>query len=114
MYIKIKIIIFYIIMYNMTIMNIYPLSTYDLNCGQNCLYYICKIYNTSISINEIASMTGNDCQNGITMLDIYLSAKKLGLKPIPLKVDVKQIIKIHSPAIAYVDNGHFIVITKYE
>jgi predicted double-glycine peptidase len=85
-------------------------QTPDPLCGPNSLLKICEEMKIKSTIKEICELTGYDRYTGTTMLGLYMASQKLGLPVVPLRIDIDQLASINSPAIAFIDGNHFVVV----
>jgi predicted double-glycine peptidase len=82
----------------------------DPLCGPKSLFEICKLMNIDTDLKEICQLTGYDKKRGTSMLSLYQAAIKIGLPAVPARISIEQLFGLGSPAIAFVNNNHFVVI----
>ena len=82
-----------------------------LLCGPQSLLRICEILNITTNLNELKKLTQFTPTRGTTMLGLKDAATYKGLAPIGVKATLKLLKKekVPLPAIAYVDENHFLV-----
>ena len=81
------------------------------NCGALCLYEICKKLDVKTSLEEIGALLP-DKDEGVSMLEIYKAAEKIGLYPEGVRINYDDLMYIDKPVIAFVKESHFIVIDR--
>ncbi|MCX7918062.1 MAG: DUF1573 domain-containing protein [bacterium] len=81
------------------------------NCGINCFYEVCKLLNEPIDLNNIEQLF-NGKNDKISMYDLYIAAQRKGLIAIGKRINYEGLLKLKSPAIAYVQDNHFLVIER--
>ena len=82
-------------------------------CGPKSLLAVCNNLNVSATLEEICSFTDYDEQSGTSLLGLYQAAIKKGLPVVPVKININQLCKIKSLAIAYVNRNHYLVVHSY-
>lgn len=84
---------------------------YDNTCGLASLEFILKKY-YSIDISELGLIKKIGVKPEYSLLDINRLSKEMGLDTIGVKITLKQLRELHSPAILYINrfgNEHFVV-----
>ena len=91
-----------------------PIETEDplLLCGPQSLLRICEILNAETNLRELKKLSGFDPNRGTTMFGLKEAATYKGLTPKGVKANLKGLKKnrVPMPAIAYVDENHFLVV----
>lgn len=83
-----------------------------LLCGPKSLLHICGLLKVDTNLSELKKMSGFTSEGGTTMLGLREAATYKGLAPVGVKASVRLLKrkKVPLPAIAYVNNNHFIVL----
>ena len=81
-------------------------------CGLACLSMIALFYGKKLSIRYLENLChiGKD---GISLLGISECAKKIGLKPTVMAMDLSGLKHAKFPCILHWNNNHFVVLHKY-
>lgn len=82
-----------------------------LLCGPKSLLRICELLKVKTNLREIKKLSGFDQNRGTTMLGLKKAAayKNLAPKGVRASVELLKRNKVPLPAIAYVNNNHFLV-----
>ena len=80
-----------------------------VECGPRSLLYVCQKFGLASSFDELASLS-NLTDEGTTMLGLYQAAKEKGLEPIGVQMDIEDLQTVRFPAIAHVNDNHFLVV----
>ena len=89
------------------------------NCGPYSLYLAARLMDVRCRLKDVLKLFEHD-RRGVSMAEIVIAARRLGLKTIPCEVDVRKIDRIQPPIIAYLPlakepresrEGHFLVIS---
>jgi len=82
-------------------------------CGVDSLYQICLYYNLPIQYEEVyAACKPND--EGNSMYDLFQAAQKLGFSVAGMRLFYQELLKLDSPAIAFVRGDHFVSVLGKE
>lgn len=83
-----------------------------LLCGPKSLFHICGLLKVDTKLSELKKLSGFTPDRGTTMLGLKEAATYKGLGPVGVKATVELLKrkKVPLPAIAYVNNDHFIVL----
>lgn len=87
-------------------------ETLLLHCGPQSLSRICELLKVETNLNELKKLSGFTPDRGTTMLGLKDAATYKGLSAAGVAATVALLKrkKVPLPAIAYVDNNHFIVL----
>ena len=82
-----------------------------LLCGPQSLLYLCELLRVKTNLQELKKLSGFDPIRGTTMKGIKEAATYKGLSPIGVRTSLELLKrkKVQLPAIAYVDDNHFLV-----
>lgn len=82
-----------------------------LLCGPKSLIRICELLKVKTNLREIKTLSGFDRNRGTTMLGLKRAAAYKNLAPQGVRASVELLKrnKVPLPAIAYVNNNHFLV-----
>ncbi len=82
-----------------------------LLCGPKSLSRICELLKVETNLIELQKLSGYIPYRGTTMLGLKTAADYKGLAPMGIKASVEPLKrkKVPLPAIAYVNNNHFLV-----
>ena len=82
-----------------------------LLCGPRSLLFLCELLKVKSNIQELKKLSGYDPIRGTTMKGLKEAATYKGLSPIGIRTSLELLKrkKVHLPAIAYVDDNHFLV-----
>lgn len=82
-----------------------------LLCGPKSLSRICEMLKVETTLIELQKLSGYTRYRGTTMLGLKTAAAYKGLAPIGIRASVESLRrnKVPLPAIAYVNNNHFLV-----
>ena len=82
-----------------------------LLCGPKSLSRICELLKVKTTLIELQKLSGYTRYRGTTMLGLKAAATYKGLAPIGIRASVELLRrkKVPLPAIAYVNNNHFLV-----
>ena len=82
-----------------------------LLCGPKSLSRICELLEVETTPIELQKLSGFTLNRGTTMLDLKTAAAYKGLAPSGIKASIELLKrkKVPLPAIAYVNNNHFLV-----
>lgn len=89
-----------------------PSSDTDiLLCGPQSLSRVCELLNVDTNLNELKKLSDFAPASGTTMLGLKKAATYKGLAPVGVKASVELLKrdKVPLPAIAHIDNNHFLV-----
>ena len=89
-----------------------PSSDTDiLLCGPHSLSRVCELLNVDTNLNELKKLSVFAPARGTTMLGLKKAATYKGLAPVGVKASVELLKreKVPLPAIAHVENNHFLV-----
>lgn len=82
------------------------------DCGPTCIQIIAKYYGKFFSLQEIRELSSIS-KEGLSLYELGLTAERLGLKSIPIKATLTNLInEIPLPCIAHWGNKHYIVVYK--
>ncbi|MCM8759893.1 MAG: DUF1573 domain-containing protein, partial [Candidatus Omnitrophica bacterium] len=84
----------------------------DPLCGPKCLLFICKELGVEANLEELTRLSGFIPGKGTTMLGLHNAATKKGLFAAGLKIGLNDLILKKEPSIAYLWDGHFVVVEK--
>ena len=86
-------------------------ETLLLLCGPQSLLRLCELLKVKSNIQELKKLSGYDPNRGTTMKGLKEAATYKGLSPIGVRTSLQLLKrkKVALPAIAYVDNNHFLV-----
>lgn len=86
-------------------------ETLHLLCGPQSLLRICELLKVDSNIQELKKLSNYDPLRGTTMKGLKEAAIYKGLSPIGVRTSLELLKrgKVSLPAIAYVDDNHFIV-----
>ncbi|NQY37535.1 MAG: peptidase domain-containing ABC transporter [Alteromonadaceae bacterium] len=83
-----------------------------MDCGPSCLMMIAQFYGKKLSLAHIRYLSDKG-QQGVTLLGINRTAQELGLKTLPLRLDVDTFVKeAQLPCIVHWQEKHFVVVYK--
>ena len=82
-----------------------------LLCGPQSLLHLCKLLKVKANIDELKKLADFDPIRGTTMKGLKHAATYKGLSPIGIRTSLELLKrkKVQLPAIAYVDDNHFLV-----
>ena len=82
-----------------------------LTCGPQSLSRICELLKVDTNLNELKKLSSFTSDRGTTMLGLKKAATYKGLAPAGVQASVELLKreKVPLPAIAYVNNNHFLV-----
>jgi len=89
------------------------------NCGPHSLCVAARLMGVRCTLNDVLALF-EEGDRGVSIADVAIAARRLGLKALPCKVDVAQIESIEPPIIAYLPRreesgqsteGHFLVLS---
>ena len=81
----------------------------SMQCGTACLFMICHHYGLNISLDEIDALC-MPTKEGMSMLGLKESAKKLGLKCSALKAPLAILSQLQLPCLLHWNQNHFVVL----
>ena len=81
----------------------------SMQCGTACLFMICHHYGLNISLDEIDALC-MPTKEGMSMLGLKVSAKKLGLKCSALKAPLAILSQLQLPCLLHWNQNHFVVL----
>ena len=84
------------------------------DCGAACLAMILRFYGFQVTLEAIKAFCGN-MKNGITMLGLNRSAKRIGFATQAVRLNEKELYNLEKnvyPFIAYWRQNHFVVVYK--
>ena len=81
----------------------------SMQCGAACLFMICHHYGLNISLDEIDALC-MPTKEGMSMLGLKESAKKLGLKCSALKAPLAILSQLQLPCLLHWNQNHFVVL----
>ncbi len=81
----------------------------SMDCGPTCLRMICKYYGKHVSAETIRLMAGYN-KLGVSLLDLSVTAEKLGFRTRGVRINVEQLLLANLPAILYWNQRHFVVL----
>lgn len=86
-------------------------QTLLLLCGPQSLLHLCELLKVKSNIQELKKLSGFDPIRGTTMKGLKEAATYKGLSPLGVKSSIELLKrkKVQLPAIAYVDDNHFLV-----
>lgn len=85
----------------------------DKQCGAACLAMICRAYGANVSLRAIDNLC-TAAKDGVSMLAIANTAKKLGLSNYTFCINTDKLMQIDSPCILHWDLNHFVVLYRYK
>jgi len=81
-----------------------------MDCGPACIKMIAKHYGKYYSLQYLRDKCGTT-KEGVSFLDISYASESIGLKTLPLKCTIDDLItKIPLPVIVHWHNSHFVVV----
>ena len=81
----------------------------DRMCGPRSLYVVCNELGVKATLEEITALT-RPTKEGTSLKSLYRAAGKKGLRGLALKISCDALLKMESPAIAYLWGGHYVVV----
>ena len=81
----------------------------SMQCSTACLFMICHHYGLNISLDEIDALC-MPTKEGMSMLGLKESAKKLGLKCSALKAPLAILSQLQLPCLLHWNQNHFVVL----
>ena len=85
-----------------------------LECGPRSLLTICNLLGIDASFAELAELSAFSPQTGTTMAGLYTAAQSKKLNPVGIKASIADLKRLEMPVIAYVNQNHFLVVTRIE
>ena len=87
-----------------------------LLCGPQSLLRICELLRVETNLSELKKLSGFNSNRGTTMLGLKEAATYKGLAPTGIRATIELLRrkKVPLPAIAYVNNNHFLVFEAVE
>ena len=85
-----------------------------LECGPQSLLVICNLLGVDASFEELAELSAFSPQTGTTMAGLYTAAQSKKLNPVGVKASIADLKQLEMPAIAHVNQDHFLVISRME
>jgi len=82
----------------------------DALCGPKCLVVVCQSLGIEADMDEVATLSGFDEENGTTMLGLKKAAEAKGLHALGMKISPEELAKSKVPAIAHQWGNHFVVV----
>jgi hypothetical protein len=80
-----------------------------VHCAIRSLYAVCQRLEVPAETPELEKLFPKNKQD-ISLYDIYIAAKKIGLEAKGMRVNYEALLRLKSPAIAFVNNNHFLVV----
>jgi ATP-binding cassette subfamily B protein len=83
-----------------------------MDCGPACLKIICKYYGKNFSMKYLREKC-NIAREGVSLKDIGRVADEIGLRSLPLKLTLEDLIsKVQLPCVLHWKYTHFVVLYK--
>lgn len=75
------------------------------------MWYCARLEGVAISMDEISSLFKPETEE-ISMYDLFQTAQKLGLSAMGVRMSWEELLGLKSPAIAWVNKNHFVVVER--
>lgn len=84
----------------------------QMDCAPTCLLMICRFYGKSLRLSSLRQLCSKG-QQGVTMHGLSVAAEEVGLKTLPLKLDIETFWQDACfPCIVHWNKNHFVVVQK--
>ncbi|MFC1781741.1 cysteine peptidase family C39 domain-containing protein [Planctomycetota bacterium] len=81
----------------------------EVNCGIQCLYLICRLYNVPADINDLLNTIPNN-NDGTSMLDLKKAAENLGFFCCGYETNFEELKQLQLPAIVHLKENHYMLL----
>ncbi len=83
-----------------------------MDCGATCLMMICRFYGRNLSLQRLRELCDKG-NRGVTLLGISRAAEELGLRTLPIRLGVEELVaEAPLPCILHWQGSHFVVAYK--